>query len=83
MGFFLPLYFLCSSAFFLQQLLMPALLMLTAIAYCLAGFSLRTVNTEGKILVFGADGICKSILPDSCIHGSCWSSAGMPGWELT
>lgn len=62
---------------------MPALLKLTAVAYCLAGFGLKTVNTDRKILVLGVDGICKGILPNSCIHGGCWSSAGMPGWEVT
>lgn len=41
----------------MQQLLMPTLLMLTAVAYCLAGFGLKIVNTEGKILVFGDDGV--------------------------
>lgn len=82
MVFLLPLYFLRSSAFFLQQLLMPALLMLTAVAYCLAGFGLKIVNTEEKIPVFGADGIYKSTLPNSCIHGGCWSSVDMPGREV-
>lgn len=62
---------------------MPVLLMLTAVAYCLAGFGLKIVNTEGKILCFGADGACKSTLPNSCIHGSYWSLVGMPGKELT
>lgn len=62
---------------------MPALLMLTAVAYCLAGLGLKIVNTEGKILVFGADGIHKSTLPNHCIHGGCWSSEGMPDRELT
>lgn len=57
--------------------------MLTAVAYRLAGFGLKIVNTEGKILVFGADGVCKNTLPNSCVHGGCWSSVGMPGRELT
>lgn len=61
---------------------MPAFLMLTAGAYCLAGFGLKIVNTDREILVLGVDGICKGSLPNSCIHGGCWSSAGMPGWEL-
>lgn len=50
---------------------MPALLMLTAVAYCLARFGLKLVNTDRKILVLGVDGICKGSLPNSCIHGGC------------
>lgn len=61
---------------------MPAFLMLTAGAYCLAGFGLKIVNTDREILVLGVDGICKGSLPNSCIHGDCWSSAGRLGWEL-
>lgn len=62
---------------------MSALLMLTAVAYSLAGFGLKIVHTEGKILVFGAHGVCKSTLPNSCTHCGCCSSVWMPGWELT
>lgn len=83
MGSFSRYIFPVLQLFFLQQLLMPALLMLTAVAYCLAGFGLKIVNTDRKILVLDVDGICEGSLPNSCIHGGCWNSAGMPGWEET
>lgn len=62
---------------------MLVLLILTAVAYCLAGFGLKIGNPEGKVLIFGADSVFKSTLPNSCNHGGCWSSVGMPGWRPT
>lgn len=80
MGSFLPLYFPCSSAFFSAATANASPLDANC-CYCLAGFGLKIVNTDRKILVLDVDG--KGSLPNTCIHGGCWSSAGMAGWEET
>lgn len=42
---------------------MLVLLILTAVAYCLAGFGLKIGNPEGKVLIFGADSVLRAPSP--------------------